>query len=90
MTVQIKPEFRTLFHLFGISAVTSVIWNNMLPQYIRTPSEQDSYLRVLRQNFNSVEGLLMELIGILVLLDSTTDITKKSFYSVILRGVVDH
>lgn len=98
-------EFRSISNLFGIGVstacsvtkyVTSVIVQEMLQVYIKTPSEDE--FKVIIQGFRDHWGFPQcggaidgTHIGILCPPDSPVDYyNRKGFYSVILQGVVDH
>ena len=98
-------DFRTISHLFGIgqsTAVTianhvaAVIVTEMLPLYIRMPSERE--LKDIIHGFRDRWGFPQcggaidgTHIGILAPPISPADYyNRKGFYSVILQGVVDH
>ena len=98
-------EFRTISHLFGIghstaitiaNHVAGVIVTKMQPLYIRIPSETDlkDIIKSFRDSWGfpqcggAIDGTH---IGILAPPNNSSDYyNRKGFYSIILRGVIDH
>ncbi|XP_061602296.1 uncharacterized protein LOC133464387 [Cololabis saira] len=97
-------EFRSISHLFGVGIstacsvtqqVVTAINKIMKPHYIKAPSEPE--VREIVQGFRDRWGLLQVAgvidathIGILAPAEDPTDYyNRRSFYSVVLQGVVD-